>query len=295
MTIKFLRDDSERQDIEKLNDIFQLLNRPAYTSLDVKAAERFMKTVFLMSLKERKEEKVSVLPKLSVMQQSMLTAEDIPVPKPTYSDKIVEDEHSDDIIKAFENYYPLSILKDDKGVDLVRANLEHRDNITTYVLSEPFVDSDILNKTKVEIFNKVRKNSRFMDSDKDVYELIRKTNKKSFNDELGKKLMYYMKRDFSGFGKVDGLAHDKNVNGIYCDGIDKRIRISYGENLEIDTNVLFNKKEELNDFLKSLAFRMGKTINETNNMIDGELSGFSVKLIFGVGDVSSKFILKRLP
>ena len=87
----------------------------------------------------------------------------------------------------------------------------------------------------------------------------------------------------------------KNIKAIYCDGVNKPIRLSYGEDLEIDTNVVFTKKEELNDFIKSLAFRIGKQIDEKENLVEGILDSFRVKLIYGVGDVSSKFTLKRTP
>lgn len=293
MTIKFLRDDSERSNFDKLNEIMRTLERP-YNNLDVMAAERFMKTVFLVSLQERRiVEKKELAPKMIKMNQSMLTADDIPVPVPRYDDNIPVLE--DDVVNAFDKYYPMSILKDEQGVDIVRSNLIHTNGKVTYNLYEPIVDETVFLNTKKEIMGRVKRHPKILNDDKEIYSLIKKNNKKIFNEDLGKKLMYYMKRDFLGFGKVDGFAHDNNINGIYCDGIDKPIRLSYGEGLEVDSNVVFTKKDELNDFLKSLAFRLGKEINEKETMVEGNLSGFNVKLTYGVGEVSSKFILKRIP
>ena len=74
------------------------------------------------------------------------------------------------------------------------------------------------------------------------------------------KAKYYLQRDITGFGKIDSLMYDPNIEDISCSGIDKPIYIWHREYDSLPTNIHF-KREDLNSFVSRIVFRAGKHIS----------------------------------
>jgi flagellar protein FlaI len=73
-------------------------------------------------------------------------------------------------------------------------------------------------------------------------------------------LLYYLQRDFRGYGRVDPLMHDSHIEDISCDGYDLPIFVYHDEYTDIETNVTFGK-EELDNFVIRLAQQAGRHIS----------------------------------
>ncbi|QZX99614.1 type II/IV secretion system ATPase subunit [Halobaculum rubrum] len=73
-------------------------------------------------------------------------------------------------------------------------------------------------------------------------------------------LLYYLRRDFRGYGKIDALLSDRHIEDISCDGYDLPIFVYHDEYTDIETNVVFGA-DELDNFVIRLAQRSGQHIS----------------------------------
>ena len=85
---------------------------------------------------------------------------------------------------------------------------------------------------------------------------------------------YYILRDFIGMGKLQPIMNDDNIEDISCDGVGVPLFV-YHRNSKfgtLKTNVVFNKKEELDDFVIKLSQRCEKSISVAEPLLDGALT-----------------------
>jgi flagellar protein FlaI len=73
-------------------------------------------------------------------------------------------------------------------------------------------------------------------------------------------LLYYLMRDFRGYGRIDPLMQDPHIEDISCDGYDLPIFAYHDEYTDIETNVAFGD-DELDNFVVRLAQRSGRHVS----------------------------------
>jgi len=83
------------------------------------------------------------------------------------------------------------------------------------------------------------------------------------------KIRYYITRDFVGYGPIDAMMNDTNVEDISCDGISVPLFVYHGKYESLRTNVIFNDEDNLNSFVVGLSQRCGKQISVSNPILDG--------------------------
>jgi len=88
-----------------------------------------------------------------------------------------------------------------------------------------------------------------------------------------RKILYYLERDMVGYGRIDPLMHDSNVEDISCSGINKPIYLWHRKYENIKTNIVFRDEEELNDFIMRLVHRVGKHVSIAYPIVDVTLPG----------------------
>ncbi|KQM11106.1 secretion system protein E [Methanomassiliicoccales archaeon RumEn M1] len=87
---------------------------------------------------------------------------------------------------------------------------------------------------------------------------------------LSKKRMgYYILRDFVGYGNVDVLMRDENIEDISCDGVNVPLFVYHRKYGSIKTGLLFDNEEELNSYVVALGQRGGKQISVSSPILDG--------------------------
>ena len=74
------------------------------------------------------------------------------------------------------------------------------------------------------------------------------------------KIFYYLVRDFVGYGRLDPLMHDGNIEDISCDGSNIPVFIYHRDYRDLETNLIFTKPD-LDSFVLSLAQRADKHIS----------------------------------
>jgi flagellar protein FlaI len=83
------------------------------------------------------------------------------------------------------------------------------------------------------------------------------------------RVVYYIQRDYVGYGPVDALILDPQVEDISCDGVEVPLFIFHGKYESVKTNVLFPEEDQLNSFIVALGQRCGKSVSVSNPILDG--------------------------
>jgi len=109
-------------------------------------------------------------------------------------------------------------------------------------------------------------------------------------EDKKKDLLYYIKRDFIGMGKIEPLMMDPNLEDISCDGVEIPLYVYHRNPLlgSVKTNVYFEKAEELDVFVNKLSQRCGKSISVASPLIGGTLpDGSRIQVTLGT-DIARK-------
>ena len=109
------------------------------------------------------------------------------------------------------------------------------------------------------------------------------------------KLLYYLKRDFIGYERIDPIKHDINVEDISCDGYDSPVFVYHSEYEQIITNI-DHGTDELDDFVVKLAQRSGKGISKRRPQVDATLpDGSRAQLTLGreVSDHGTNYTIRQ--
>ena len=101
------------------------------------------------------------------------------------------------------------------------------------------------------------------------------------------KILYYLRRDFLDYERIDPILRDGKVEDISCDGTDVPVFVYHKEYRDLDTNVSFGS-QELSSFVTRMAQRSGKHLSVANPLVDGSLpDGSRVQLTFG-GEIATR-------
>jgi flagellar protein FlaI len=114
--------------------------------------------------------------------------------------------------------------------------------------------------------------------------------------EAVSKLMYYIKRDFIGYGKIDPLMRDHLIEDISADGVGVPIYVWHRKYESLPTNIVYETEKELNSFIIRLAYLSGRQISLASPMLDATLpDGSRVQLTYGseITRRGSTFTIRR--
>ena len=87
------------------------------------------------------------------------------------------------------------------------------------------------------------------------------------------KILYHAERDLVGFGMIDPLMRDPNIEDISCDGVTKPVYIWHRNYESLETNVLFQSDEELDNMVVKLVHMAGKHVSTAFPIVDASLPG----------------------
>ncbi len=110
------------------------------------------------------------------------------------------------------------------------------------------------------------------------------------------KLVYYIVRDFLGYGKIDPLMKDHLIEDISADGVNIPIYVWHRLYESLPTNILFEDEAELDSFIIRLAYLAGKNISIASPILDASLpEGSRIQLTYGneVTRRGSTFTIRR--
>ncbi len=87
------------------------------------------------------------------------------------------------------------------------------------------------------------------------------------------KILYHAERDLVGFGKIDPLMRDPNIEDISCDGVNKPVYVWHRNHESIETNLQFQTDEILDNTVVKLVHMAGKHVSTAFPIVDASLPG----------------------
>jgi archaeal flagellar protein FlaI len=89
--------------------------------------------------------------------------------------------------------------------------------------------------------------------------------------ESRERIHYYLRRDFIGYGAIDPMMIDPNVEDCSCDGVKIPLYIFHRKYGSIKSNVRFESDEELDSYVTWLAQKCGKHISVAEPLLDATI------------------------
>ncbi len=114
-------------------------------------------------------------------------------------------------------------------------------------------------------------------------------------DEQLRILNYYLSRDLAGYGSLDPIMKDPDIEDISCNGYDLPVFVfnrAYGS---LPTNIIFTK-ETINQFVLKLAQKANKQVSLSNPLVDATLpDGARIQITYSdvVSTRGSSFTIRR--
>ncbi len=167
-------------------------------------------------------------------------------------------------------------------LEMERKQLQEIKNILVEEINVSLKELETKEKAKEYLKNK-------------VLEIIRDYRMK-IAEEAVDKLMYYIIRDFIGYGKIDPLMKDHMIEDVSADGVNIPIYVWHREYESLPTNIIFEDAEELNSFIVRLAYFARKHISIAKPILDAGLpDGSRVQLTYGseITRRGSTFTIRR--
>jgi flagellar protein FlaI len=130
---------------------------------------------------------------------------------------------------------------------------------------------------------------------KGMEELL-KTFNISLNPVSKERIFYYLRRDFVGYGVIDVMMIDPNVEDCSCDGVDIPLYIFHRKYGSIKSNVRFLTDSELDSYVVWMAQRCGKHISVAEPLLDATIpdgSRLNASLGKHVTKRGSSFTIRR--
>ena len=136
---------------------------------------------------------------------------------------------------------------------------ELRENLVDLAISsgENFQpnESRLLNDIKHFLFQRLSNNGENTDISNE------------YLDRLANKLL----RDIVGYGEIDPLIQDDDLEEIMINGIDKPVFVYHRQYGMMKTNIQFSDEKELTDLIDSIARQINRRIDQESPILDGRL------------------------
>ena len=87
------------------------------------------------------------------------------------------------------------------------------------------------------------------------------------------KIQYYVERDLLGYGILDPIFRDPNIEDISCNGVGRPIYVWHRKYESLPTNIVFETEDELDEYVLKLAHMAGKHISVAYPILDAILPG----------------------
>jgi len=87
------------------------------------------------------------------------------------------------------------------------------------------------------------------------------------------KILYHAQRNLVGFGRIDALMRDQNIEDISCDGVKKPVYVWHRRYENLETNLIFEDDQELDDVVVKLVHMAGKHVSSAFPIVDASLPG----------------------
>jgi flagellar protein FlaI len=205
---------------------------------------------------------------------------------------------------AETNVDEVELLPIKQNYSYVRIKYDNRANEYMYEVIEPKLtddEKDVLSLLKETLVASVERMTEVESAEKEKY--LRRMVEKLMMD-LGislhpvskERVMYYVIRDFIGYGIVNVMMTDPNVEDCSCDGVGVPFYIYHRKYGSIRSSLKFEKEVELDGYVVWLAQKCGKHISVASPLLDATIpDGSRLQATLGkhVTKRGSSFTIRR--
>ena len=221
------------------------------------------------------------------------------------SEASVDLSHITDVPKISEpNVDEVELIPIKQNYTYIRIKYDNKSNEYLYEVIEPKLsedEKDVLALLKETLVASVEKTTESAPEDKEKY--LRRIVEKlmmqlaiSLNPASKEKVMYYVIRDFIGYGIINVMMLDPSVEDCSCDGVNVPFFIYHRKYGSIRSNLRFVKETELDGYVVWLAQKCGKHISVASPLLDATIpDGSRLQATLGkhVTKRGSSFTIRR--
>jgi flagellar protein FlaI len=186
----------------------------------------------------------------------------------------------------------------------VRIKYDNKTNEYLYEVIEPKLledEKDVLALLKETLVASVERTTESKPEDKEktlrrIVERLMVQLNITLHPISKERVMYYVLRDFIGYGVINAMMSDANVEDCSCDGVGVPFYIYHRKYGSIRSNLRFDKEPELDGYVVWLAQKCGKHISVASPMLDATIpDGSRLQATLGkhVTKRGSSFTIRR--
>jgi len=91
------------------------------------------------------------------------------------------------------------------------------------------------------------------------------------SEKTYEKIIYYVFRDFYGYGKIEPLMRDPFIEDIECSGSNIPIYVVHRIFGNLETNIIFESDDEIREIIEKFALRSGRYVSYAEPLLDATL------------------------
>ncbi|MFW6117289.1 MAG: type II/IV secretion system ATPase subunit [Thermoproteota archaeon] len=177
---------------------------------------------------------------------------------------------------SFKEFYPINPPFGFAGIQV-----DEETGKAQYILFEPTLDEEeqkLLESLKEILLNSTDMSLDLLKDEDKLEGYLREKMDKVFSKykeevptESREKFIYYLLRDFLGYGKIDLLMKDPNIEDISCNGVDTPIYVYHRDYESLPSNVVYKSAKRLNFIVTRIAYKTGKQISIAHPILEGTL------------------------
>lgn len=181
-----------------------------------------------------------------------------------------------------EDHYEL--IPQTVSIDIVRNG----DGNLIYRITEPEISPEYREFTS-KLYNEMR--SVLLSRPKliggklttsEIFEYYLKNYEPGLDREISDKVLYYFKRDNDGYGVINPIVMDENIEDISCDGVNIPIFVYHRKHGTLRTEINFTDTEQLNSFVIKLASVCDQEVSINDPILDGTSpEGHRIQAVYG--------------
>ena len=198
------------------------------------------------------------------------------------NNEIIDTEEN--VSMAFRDFYPVN-----PPFGFVGIEIREEKGTLKYHVVEPNLTKDeqsLLDRIKELLIDRMDVSLEILHDSEKIEDYLRNQMQRMFRKfkrdipkESEDKFMYYLKRDFLGYGMIDLLVRDENIEDISCNGVRTPIYVWHRTYESIPTNIIYQTEDELDKTVIRLAYRSGRQISISHPIMQGTLpEGFRVQI-----------------
>ncbi len=190
-------------------------------------------------------------------------------------ESIVEYEAEVEDSTSFKEFYPVNPPFGFVGIE------KEASGKLKYVITEPTLDEggeQILNEIKNTLIDRMDIPLSVLEDESIMREYLNKEimdvflkYKKDVAEESKGKYIYYLMRDFLGYGKIDVIIKDSKIEDISCNGVNTPIYVYHKDYESLPTNIIYETEKELNTIITRLAYKAKQQISVAHPILEGTL------------------------